>query len=114
MIGGFALIATPAEYGVTGVQTFIVNHNGIVYQKDLGPDSLALAKQITVQPRQNLDPHERRVGEVGIPPGVRATDDDAALRRSGTAPTVRVLSAATRSCPYREGDLARSARAHRR
>ena len=46
MIGGFALIATPAEYGVTGVQTFIVNHDGIVYQKDLGPDSLALAKKI--------------------------------------------------------------------
>jgi len=47
MIGGFALIATPAEYGVTGIQTFIVNHDGIVYQKDLGPDSLSLAKQIT-------------------------------------------------------------------
>ena len=47
MIGGFALIATPAEYGVTGVQTFIVNHGGIVYQKDLGPDSVALAKQTT-------------------------------------------------------------------
>jgi hypothetical protein len=46
MIGGFALIATPAEYGVTGVKTFIVNHDGIVYQKDLGPDSVALAKQI--------------------------------------------------------------------
>ncbi len=38
MIGGFALIATPAEYGVTGIQTFIVSYNGIVYQKDLGPD----------------------------------------------------------------------------
>ena len=47
MIGGFALIATPAEYGVTGVQTFIVNHAGVVYQKDLGPESVALAKQIT-------------------------------------------------------------------
>jgi len=47
MIGGFALIATPAEYGVTGVQTFIVNYDGIVYQKDLGPDSVALAKKIT-------------------------------------------------------------------
>jgi hypothetical protein len=46
MIGGFALIATPAEYGVTGVQTFIVSHNGIVYQKDLGPDSVNLARQI--------------------------------------------------------------------
>src|SRR6185436_17433987 len=36
MIGGFALIATPAEYGVTGVQSFIVNYDSIVYQKDLG------------------------------------------------------------------------------
>jgi hypothetical protein len=47
MIGGFALIATPAEYGVTGIQTFIVSHSGVVYQKDLGPDSVNLAKQIT-------------------------------------------------------------------
>lgn len=46
MIGGFALIATPAEYGVTGVQTFIVSDEGVVYQKDLGPDSVVLAKQI--------------------------------------------------------------------
>ncbi len=40
MIGGFALAAAPAEYGVTGVQSFIVSHNGIVYQKDMGPDPL--------------------------------------------------------------------------
>ena len=46
MIGGFALIATPAEYGVSGVQTFIVSYDGIVYQKDLGPDSLNIAKGI--------------------------------------------------------------------
>jgi hypothetical protein len=46
MIGGFALIATPAEYGVTGIKTFIVSHNGIVYEKDLGPNSLELAKKI--------------------------------------------------------------------
>src|SRR4029079_2153286 len=45
MIGAFALMATPAEYGVTGVQTFIVSYNGIVYQKDLGPDSASLARQ---------------------------------------------------------------------
>jgi hypothetical protein len=36
MIGGFALVAWPAEYGNSGVMTFIVNHNGTVYQKDLG------------------------------------------------------------------------------
>jgi hypothetical protein len=46
MIGGFALLATPAEYGVTGVQTFIVSYDGVVYQKDLGPDSVTLAKRI--------------------------------------------------------------------
>jgi Protein of unknown function (DUF2950) len=46
MIGGFALIAAPAEYRVTGVKTFIVNQDGIVYQKDLGPDTLNIAKKI--------------------------------------------------------------------
>ncbi|MDT8069074.1 MAG: DUF2950 domain-containing protein [Terriglobia bacterium] len=40
MIGGFALIAAPAEYGVTGIKTFMVSHDGLVYQKDLGPDTL--------------------------------------------------------------------------
>ena len=38
MIGGFALVAAPAEYRVTGVKTFIVSHDGIVYEKDLGPE----------------------------------------------------------------------------
>jgi len=41
MIGGFALVAAPAEYAVTGVNTFIVSHDGIVFQKDFGPKSLA-------------------------------------------------------------------------
>jgi hypothetical protein len=40
MIGGFALVAAPAEYGVTGVQTFIVSHDGVVYEKDFGPQTL--------------------------------------------------------------------------
>jgi hypothetical protein len=46
MIGGFALVAAPAEYRVTGVQTFLVSQDGIVYQKDLGPDTLELAKSM--------------------------------------------------------------------
>jgi hypothetical protein len=46
MIGGFALVAVPAEYRVTGVKTFIVNYDGIVYQKDLGPDSLEVVKKM--------------------------------------------------------------------
>jgi hypothetical protein len=37
MIGGFALLAAPAEYDVTGVKSFIVSHDGVVYEKDLGP-----------------------------------------------------------------------------
>jgi hypothetical protein len=40
MIGGFALVAAPAEYGVTGVKTFIVSYEGIVYEKDFGPATL--------------------------------------------------------------------------
>ena len=40
MIGGFALAAAPAEYGVTGVKTFIVSHDGVVYERDLGPATL--------------------------------------------------------------------------
>jgi len=47
MIGGFALVAWPAEYGVSGVQTLIVNHLGIVYEKDLGPETAASARQMT-------------------------------------------------------------------
>jgi hypothetical protein len=40
MIGGFALVAATAEYGVTGVKSFIVSQDGVVYEKDLGPASL--------------------------------------------------------------------------
>ena len=46
MIGGFALVAVPVEYRVTGVKTFIVNYDGIVYQKDLGPNSLDIVKKM--------------------------------------------------------------------
>jgi len=48
MIGGFALIAYPAEYGNSGVMTFMVNHAGIVYQKDLGARSEMTARRITL------------------------------------------------------------------
>jgi hypothetical protein len=43
MIGGFALVAYPAEYGNSGVTTFIVNHDGKVFQKDLGKNTAAVA-----------------------------------------------------------------------
>jgi hypothetical protein len=46
MIGGFALIASPAQYAVTGVRTFIVSHDGVVYEKDLGPTTLDQFKKL--------------------------------------------------------------------
>lgn len=47
MIGGFAFLAYPAAYRSTGVMTFIVNQDGIVYEKDLGPNTDQIAKTIT-------------------------------------------------------------------
>jgi len=58
MIGGFALVAWPAEYGVSGVQTFIVSHEGLVYGKDLGTNTAALARQMT---RFNPDKFWKRI-----------------------------------------------------
>jgi len=52
MIGGFALVAAPAEYLVTGVKTFIVSHDGIVYEKDLGEKTL---EQFKAMERYNPD-----------------------------------------------------------
>jgi Protein of unknown function (DUF2950) len=65
MIGGFGLAAAPAEYRVTGVKTFIVSYEGIVYQKDLGPDTLKIFKGMelynpdsTWRPTQDMWPSE--------------------------------------------------------
>jgi hypothetical protein len=48
MVAGFALVAWPAEYGVSGVMTFIVNQNGTVYEKDLGPKTEGIVKIMTL------------------------------------------------------------------
>jgi hypothetical protein len=48
MVAGFALVAWPAGYGVSGVMTFIVNRNGTVYQKDLGPKTEGIVKAMTL------------------------------------------------------------------
>jgi hypothetical protein len=47
MIGGFAILAFPAQYRNTGVMTFMVSNDGVVYQKDLGPNTTDVAKSIT-------------------------------------------------------------------
>jgi len=46
MIGGFALVAYPAEYGNSGVMTFIINHDGKVFQKDLGKNTASMAQNM--------------------------------------------------------------------
>jgi len=48
MIGGFALVAYPAQYGSAGIMTFIVNHDGFVYQKDLGEDTAETSQAMTL------------------------------------------------------------------
>jgi DUF2950 family protein len=64
MIGGFGLVAHPAEYGVSGIMTFIVNHQGVVYQKDLGRDTGRIALRMT-----SFDPDKTwtRVSDTGQP-----------------------------------------------
>lgn len=57
MIGGFALVAAPAEYGVTGVKTFIVSQDGVVYEKDFGENTLdAFAKMELFNPDKSWTP----------------------------------------------------------
>jgi hypothetical protein len=60
LIGGFALIAYPAEYNNSGIMSFIVNQDGKVYQKDLGDDTEKAAKAIS-----NYDPSD---GWKEVPP----------------------------------------------
>ena len=47
MIAGFAMVAYPAEYGVSGVMTFIVNHNGKIYERDLGKNTADIGSKMT-------------------------------------------------------------------
>ncbi len=47
MTGGFAILAYPAEYGNSGVMSFLINQDGVVLQKDLGEKTMEVAKAIT-------------------------------------------------------------------
>ena len=57
LLGGFAIVAWPARYRVSGVTTFIVNHDGVVYEKDLGANGAAVAAAMS---RYNPDPSWRK------------------------------------------------------
>jgi Protein of unknown function (DUF2950) len=58
MTGGFALIAWPANYASSGIMSFIVNQDGVVFQKDLGPQTARSAASIT---QFNSDPGWARI-----------------------------------------------------
>jgi hypothetical protein len=47
LIGGFGIVAYPAQYGNSGIMTFITNHDGVMYQRDFGPDTARIAKGMT-------------------------------------------------------------------
>lgn len=47
MIAGFALVACPVEYGKSGIMTFVISHQGKLYQKDLGPDTASIVQGMT-------------------------------------------------------------------
>ena len=53
MIGGCAAVAYPAEYGNSGIMSFLVSHDGVVYQKDLGEDTESVAESMKI-----FDPDE--------------------------------------------------------
>ena len=60
MIGGFALVAAPADYERTGIKTFIVGYDGVVYEKDLGPETLAAFEAMErFDPDESWSPVER-------------------------------------------------------
>jgi hypothetical protein len=65
MIGGFAMLAWPAQYGDSGITTFIVNQQGLVYQKDLGPATGKIAKKLN---EYDPDPTWKRPSGLGPEP----------------------------------------------
>src|SRR5215475_5650833 len=72
MTKGFALIAWPADYGSTGVMTFLANHLGIVYQKDLGAGTAAIASDYTAyDPDDAWEPVTLSLGQPPAEAGAR-------------------------------------------
>ena len=83
MIGGFSLAAAPADYRVTGVKTFIVGPDGVVYEKDLGRDTL---KAFLAMDRYNPDESWHETGD-------DLEADDAGDQSGSTSPSASVSPA---------------------
>lgn len=63
MVLGFGLVAYPAKYGASGIMTFIVNQEGVIYEKDLGGDTARAAEMTTFDPDETWSKHEEPDGE---------------------------------------------------
>jgi len=82
MIAGFALVAYPAAYGVTGITTFIVNQGGAIYQKDLGRNTAQVVASLTTfNPDESWQMVRRDTGEI-----MKAADAPGALPKEQAAP----------------------------
>jgi hypothetical protein len=94
MIGGHALIAWPATYGNSGVMTFLVNHDGVVYEKDLGPQTSAAAQKIT---KFNPDKTWKKSEPASSPKA-------APVKAAATKPAEPAKAAATKAEPAKAQD----------
>ena len=84
LLGGFAILGYPAEYGSSGIMTFITNHDGDVFQKDLGEGTAAAAERMAVfNPNGSVGPGSSRraprssvprARAAGTPPAGRSPD----------------------------------------
>jgi hypothetical protein len=90
MTGGFALVAWPAQYDVTGVMTFIVSDEGVVREKDLGPDTDAARRRITTY---NPMPHGTRPVNAQIGDVMKRVGQDTDVKPKARAPQVGVRAA---------------------
>ena len=110
MIAGFAMVAYPAQYGESGVMTFIVSNNGKVYEKDLGENSLAAgAAMTTFDPGPGWKEVQGLVGAVRPRAHRPRSDDDDAPATSASARRSRNSTPRTREDPNREAVDGRAA-----
>ena len=75
MVGGFAILATPIKYGETGIMTFMISREGVVYEQDLGPDTVKIAASI-----QKYNPDESLVAGRVVLARCRKTGDAKRMR----------------------------------
>ena len=106
LISGFAMVAWPDQYGESGVMTFIVNHNGKIFEKDLGRNTSAVAEKMTsFDPGPGWRPRRSKVG-----PSLSTLPCSRGARMKQTVPDHRCRVAGRRIRPSRRGPGRRQGR----